>query len=63
MGLSVVGFSVPVFVIGYVLIQILRSTCAGLPVQGYRSIYNGFGGPTSSDSSCRPARCRSSTSR
>jgi len=43
MGLSVVGFSVPVFVIGYVLIQIFAIDLRWLPVQGYRSIGNGFG--------------------
>jgi len=43
MGLSVVGFSVPVFVIGYVLIQIFAIDLRWLPVQGYRSIPNGFG--------------------
>jgi peptide/nickel transport system permease protein len=43
MGLSVVGFSVPVFVIGYVLIQIFAIELRWLPVQGYRSIGNGFG--------------------
>jgi len=43
MGLSVVGFSVPVFVIGYVLIQIFAIDLRWLPVQGYRSIANGFG--------------------
>lgn len=43
MGLSVVGFSVPVFVIGYVLIQIFAIDLRWLPVQGYRSIAKGFG--------------------
>jgi peptide/nickel transport system permease protein len=43
MGLSVVGFSVPVFVIGYVLIQIFAIDLRWLPVQGYRSIARGFG--------------------
>ena len=43
MGLSVVGFSVPVFVIGYVLIQIFAIDLRWLPVQGYRSITAGFG--------------------
>ena len=43
MGLSVVGFSVPVFVIGYMLIQIFAIDLRWLPVQGYRSIGNGFG--------------------
>jgi peptide/nickel transport system permease protein len=43
MGLSVIGFSVPVFVIGYVLIQIFAIDLRWLPVQGYRSIGAGFG--------------------
>ena len=43
MGLSVVGFSVPVFVIGYVLIQIFAIELRWFPVQGYRSIAGGFG--------------------
>src|SRR5437879_454127 len=43
MGLSVVGFSVPVFVIGYVLIQIFAIDLRWLPVQGFRSITAGFG--------------------
>ena len=42
MGLSVVGFSVPVFVIGYVLIQIFAIDLRWLPVQGFRSIYRGL---------------------
>jgi len=43
MGLSVVGFSVPVFVIGYVLIQIFGIELRWLPVQGYRKLAGGFG--------------------
>ena len=43
MGLSVLGFSVPVFVIGYVLIQIFAIDLRWLPVQGFRSITAGFG--------------------
>ena len=43
MGLSVVGFSVPVFVIGYVLIQIFAIDLRWLPVQGFRSVTAGFG--------------------
>ena len=43
MGLSVIGFSVPVFVIGYVLIQLFAIDLRWLPVQGYRSIAAGFG--------------------
>ena len=43
MGLSVVGFSVPVFVIGYLLIKIFALDLRWLPVQGFRSIDKGFG--------------------
>ncbi|MCO5131370.1 MAG: ABC transporter permease [Xanthobacteraceae bacterium] len=43
MALSVIGFSVPVFVIGYVLIQIFAIDLRWLPVQGYRKIASGFG--------------------
>src|SRR6202795_3054429 len=43
MGLSVVGFSVPVFVIGYVLIQFFAIDLRWLPVQGFKSISAGFG--------------------
>src|SRR5258707_4102318 len=42
MGLSVVGFSVPVFVIGYVLIQVFAIDLRWLPVQGFRSISAGL---------------------
>ena len=43
MGLSVLGFSVPVFVIGYVLIQVFALDLRWLPVQGFKSITGGFG--------------------
>lgn len=43
MGLSVIGFSVPVFVIGYVLIQIFAIELRWLPVQGFRPMARGFG--------------------
>jgi peptide/nickel transport system permease protein len=42
MALSVVGFSVPIFVIGYVMIQIFATELRWLPVQGFRSITDGF---------------------
>jgi peptide/nickel transport system permease protein len=42
MGLSVVGFSVPVFVIGYVLIQIFAIDLRWLSVQGFRSLTSGL---------------------
>jgi peptide/nickel transport system permease protein len=43
MALSVLGFSVPVFVIGYVLIQVFAIDLRWLPVQGFKSISAGFG--------------------
>jgi peptide/nickel transport system permease protein len=43
MGLSVIGFSVPVFVIGYVLIEIFAIELRWLPVQGFKSITAGLG--------------------
>ena len=42
MGLSVIGFSVPVFVIGYVLIQVFAIDLRWLPVQGFRSLSRGL---------------------
>ncbi len=42
MALSVAGFSVPVFAIGYLLIYVFAIKLGVLPVQGYRSIYAGF---------------------
>ncbi|MDE2364523.1 MAG: ABC transporter permease [Hyphomicrobiales bacterium] len=42
MGFSVLGFSVPVFVIGYVLIYIFAIKFPILPVQGYSRIADGF---------------------
>lgn len=44
MGFSVLGFSVPVFVIGYALIYVFAITLGWLPVQGYQPISGGFGG-------------------
>jgi peptide/nickel transport system permease protein len=43
MGLSVLGFSVPVFVVGYLLIEVFAIDLRWVPVQGFRSIFNGFG--------------------
>ena len=43
MGLSVLGFSVPVFVIGYILIEVFAIDLRWLPVQGFKSISAGFG--------------------
>lgn len=44
MGMSVLGFSVPVFVIGYVLIYLFAIQFAWLPVQGYQRVGEGLGG-------------------
>ena len=44
MGFSVLGFSVPVFVIGYVLIYLFAIELAWLPVQGYQRLADGVGG-------------------
>ncbi|MGI6247427.1 MAG: ABC transporter permease [Pseudochelatococcus sp.] len=41
---SVLGFSVPVFIIGYVLILIFARLLNWLPVQGYQAPENGFHG-------------------
>ncbi|MBI3374195.1 MAG: ABC transporter permease [Betaproteobacteria bacterium] len=44
MGISVIGFSVPVFVIGYVLIYVFALQLGWFPVQGYQRLADGFGG-------------------
>jgi peptide/nickel transport system permease protein len=44
MGFSVLGFSVPVFVIGYVLIYVFAVELSWLPVQGYQPLRDGFWG-------------------
>lgn len=44
MGFSVMGFSLPVFVIGYALIYVFSIKLGWLPVQGYQRIADGFGG-------------------
>jgi peptide/nickel transport system permease protein len=44
MGLSVLGFSVPAFVIGYALMYLFAIELAWLPVQGYQPLSQGFGG-------------------
>jgi peptide/nickel transport system permease protein len=43
MVLSVIGFSVPVFVVGYMLIYVFSISLRWLPVQGYSPIDQGFG--------------------
>jgi peptide/nickel transport system permease protein len=44
MAFSVLGFSVPTFVIGYVLIYLISIQLGWLPVQGYQRFEEGFGG-------------------
>ena len=63
MGLSVLGFSVPVFVIGYVLIQIFAIDLRWLPVQGFRSITSGLRAVSRAHHPADAARCPSSMSR
>lgn len=43
MALSVFGFSVPVFVIGYLMISLFSMKLDWLPVQGFDSIFDGIG--------------------
>ena len=42
MGFSVLGFSVPVFVLAYMLIYVVSLKAGLLPVQGYRRLADGF---------------------
>ncbi len=42
MGFSVMGFSVPVFVLAYLLIWLVSLKLGWLPVQGYRRLADGF---------------------
>ena len=44
MGFSVLGFSVPVFVVGYSLIYLFAIELGWLPVQGYQRLAEGFWG-------------------
>lgn len=44
MGFSVLGFSVPVFVVGYLLIYLFAVQLGWLPVQGYQRLAQGFWG-------------------
>ena len=44
MGFSVLGFSVPVFVIGYLLIYLFAIKLNWAPVQGYQRLADGLGG-------------------
>ena len=43
MGFSVLGFSVPIFVLAYILIYVVSLKLGWLPVQGYHRIADGFG--------------------
>ena len=42
MGFSTLGFSIPVFVLGYLLIWLVSLKLGWLPVQGYRRLSSGF---------------------
>ncbi|MEN3792334.1 ABC transporter permease [Fulvimarina sp. MAC3] len=42
MAISVLGFSIPVFVTGYILIQLFAIDMRIFPIQGFRSISDGF---------------------
>ncbi len=42
MGFSTLGFSIPVFVLGYLLIYLFSLKLGWLPVQGYRRLAEGF---------------------
>jgi len=44
MGFSVIGFSVPVFVIGYLMIALFSMQLGWFPVQGYQRLSEGVGG-------------------
>lgn len=44
MGFSVMGFSIPVFVVGYILIYLFAVQVDWLPVQGYQYLRDGVGG-------------------
>lgn len=43
MGFAVLGFSIPVFVLGYLLIALFSSGAGLFPVQGYRPLADGIG--------------------
>ncbi|MBI3375336.1 MAG: ABC transporter permease [Betaproteobacteria bacterium] len=43
MSFAVLGFSFPVFVVGYLLIYVVSMTLGWLPIQGYRNLGDGFG--------------------
>ena len=63
MAFSVLGFSVPGFVIGYCLIYVFAIELGWLPVQGYVRIGVDFWPASSSAWSCRRSPCRSASSR
>ena len=44
MGLAVLGFSIPVFVVGYLLMYVFSLELSWLPVQGYQRLSEGFWG-------------------
>ena len=56
MSFAVLGFSFPVFVVGYVLIYIFAIKLKLLPIQGYRPLADGFWPFLRHPSSCRASR-------
>ena len=62
MAFSVMGFSVPGFVIGYCLIYVFAIELGWLPVQGYVRIGVDFWASSSSAWCCRRSPCRSASS-
>ena len=63
MAFAVFGFSVPVFVVGYVLAYVFALQLEWLPVQGYTPISQQASGRGCRTSSCPRSRSAASTSR
>ena len=58
MGFSVLGFSVPVFVLGYLLICLVSLKLGWLPVQGYQRIARRLLAVPAAPDPARRSRCR-----
>ena len=56
MGFSVLGFSIPVFVLGYLLVYFFALKLDWFPVQGYRPLREGLW-PWLHQLLCRRSRC------
>ncbi len=63
MVLAVFGFSVPVFVVGYLLAYVFALQLDWLPVQGYTPIADGFWPVAGQPDPARRSRSAASTSR